>query len=134
MRTLVAGMIGTSCTGDFHSAYNYLSDYMDGVRDHWLEQLEGFSHGEKLLDAFFTVLSAEQVFNLEEESKVVESTPKDNPLYKLMLYKLYEEVEAGYALDLILKSNLEDIFILIASNVVELWKRVTPQKSKPKAH
>lgn len=134
MRTIVAGIIGTSCTSEFHSAYNYLSDYMDGVRDHWVEQVEGFAHGEKLVDAFFTTMSAEQVFNLVKESQVVESTAKDNPLYKLMLYKLYGEVEAGYALSLILNSNLEDTFILIASNVVDMWKRVTTPKTQTKVH
>lgn len=133
MRTIVAGIIGTSCTSEFHAAYNYLSDYMDGVREHWLEQLEGFAHGEKLLDALFTGLTAEQISNLVKESQVVKSTPKDNPLYKLMLYKLYGEVEAGYALNLILNSNLEDTFILIASNVVDMWKRVTAPKTQTNA-
>lgn len=134
MRTIVAGLIGTSCTSEFHAAYNFLSDYMDGVRDRWVEELAGFTHAEKLVDSFFTVLTPDQVFNLNAESKVVESTAKTNPLYKLMLHKLYGEVESGYAQELILKANLEDTFILIASNVVDMWKRITAPKTQIKNH
>lgn len=132
MRTIVANIIGTSCTGEFHSAYNFLSDYLDGVRENWLEQLEGFTHGEMLLDAMFTRLSAEQVFNLEKESQCVKSTPKDDPLYKLMLTTLFSEAEVSYAQELILKAGIEETFILIASNVVTLWKRVTAPKTQLK--
>lgn len=134
MRTIVASIIGCSCTSEFHTAFNFLSDYMDGIRDHWAEELTGFTHGEKILDRLFTALSAEQVFNLVKESETVVSTPKTNPLYKLMLRTVFSEVEAGYAQELILKSNLEDTFILIASNIVDTWKRVTAPKTSIKNH